>query len=185
MNQSALIKAVKAAQAGDERAFESLFRAYQDSVYSLAMHFARDPELAADITQDAFVRAWEELPNLREPAAFEGWLKTMARNLVRDHFRARREEDPLDEDDPVRGGDPGPEQVVAQRDRDESVREAILGLPEHQRSVVAMHYLESRSVMEIAEALDLPKGTVVSRLSRGRENLRRRLAPYIDGVEDE
>ncbi len=180
MERSALIQTVEAAQAGDERAFEALFRAYQNGVYGLAMHFCRDPEVAADVTQDAFVRAWQRLPKLRDPGAFEGWLKTTAMNLVRDHFRSNRDERPLDESNPMPSGEDGPAQMVEQADADHSVREAILDLPDHQREVVRMHYLEGRSVTEIMEALDLPKGTVVSRLSRGRKSLRRRLAPYID-----
>lgn len=180
MNELALIQTVEAAQAGDAGAFEALFRAHQNGVYSLAMHFLRDPDVAADVTQDTFVRAWEQLPKLREASAFEGWLKKMAVNLVRDHFRGERDMDTLDESNPLPGGEDGPEDTVAQADQDSSVREAILGLPEHQREVVTMHYIEGRPVMEIAKALGVAKGTVVSRLSRGRESLRRRLAPHID-----
>ncbi len=180
MNEAGMIQAVEAAKAGDEAAYETLFRAHKNSIYSLALHFARDPEIAADITQDAFVRAWERLPGLREPAAFGGWLRQMTMNLVRDHFRAARDEDPLPEDRPLRSKEDGPAESVELSEQQDAVREAILGLPEHQRSVVTLHYVEGRSVAEIGEMLDLPKGTVVSRLSRGRENLRRRLAPYIE-----
>jgi RNA polymerase sigma-70 factor (ECF subfamily) len=182
VNDAALIQAVEAAQAGDERAFEALFRANRDSLYSLAMHFLHDADVAADVTQEAFVRAWEQLPRLRDPGAFGGWLRAMAMNLVRDHFRRYRPQDELDESDPPPGDDPGPEETLVDDERDRSVREAVLSLPEHQRTIVTMHYLEGRSVAEIMSALGLAKGTVVSRLSRGRENLRRRLAPYIDDV---
>ncbi len=182
MNEPAVIQAVEAARAGDQSAYEALFRAHRDAIYSLALHFARDPELAADLTQETFVRAWERLPGLRDPAAFAGWLRSMSVNLVRDHFRAAREADPIDEGTPLADDAAGPEQALEESERDAVVRRAILDLPEHQRVVVVMHYLEGRPVMEIAGALNLPKGTVVSRLSRGRKNLRRGLAPYIDDV---
>jgi len=180
MNETALVQAVEAAQAGDQRAFEALFRSHQDAIYSLALHFARDPEVAADVAQDAFVRAWEQLPHLREPAAFGGWLRSMTMNLVRDHYRRAQATDPLDENTPISSDEGGPETVAERSEQDLAVRHAILGLPEHQRVVVAMHYLEGVPVNDIVGALGLPKGTVVSRLARGRENLRRRLAPYID-----
>lgn len=184
MNEAALVQAVESAQEGDERAFEALFRAHRDSIFSLAMHYLRDRDVAEDVTQDAFVRAWDQLPKLREPAAFGGWMRALTMNMIRDHFRSRRDEDPLDDDNPLPSGDAGPDHSVEQDERQKAVRDAILGLPDHQRVVVGMHYLEGRPVQEIMEAMDLPKGTVVSRLSRGRENLRRRLAPYIDDMEE-
>lgn len=180
MKDTALKHTVKAAQAGDAGAFEALFRAHKDSVYSLAMHFLGDPEVAADVTQETFVRAWERLPKLREAAAFDGWLKSTAMNLVRDHYRGSRPQDTLDEDDPLPGDEEGPDETAERAEQEQRVREAVMSLPEHQRDVVIMHYLEGRPVLEIMEALQLPKGTIVSRLSRGREHLRRRLASYIE-----
>ncbi len=182
MNEATLVETVEAARAGDERAFETLFRAHRDSIFSIAMHYLGDRDVAEDVTQDAFVTAWDQLPNLREPAAFGGWLRTLAINRVRDHFRGKRDEDPLDDENPLPSGEDGPERSLQQDEKQQAVREAILGLPDHQRLVVTMHYLEGRSVKEIMQEMDLPKGTVVSRLSRGRDNLRRRLAPYIDDV---
>ena len=181
MNEASLVQTVEAAQAGDERAFEALFRAHRDTIFSIAMHYLRDRDVAEDVTQDAFVRAWDRLPKLREPAAFGGWLRAMTINMVRDHFRSKRDEAPLDDQNPPASDDDGPDSSVEQDEQQNAVREAILGLPDHQRVIVSMHYLEGRNVQEIMELMDLPKGTVVSRLSRGRENLRRRLAPYIDG----
>ena len=182
MNEAALVQTVEAAQAGDEGAFEALFRAHRDSIFSIAMHYLHDRDVAEDVTQDAFVRAWDQLSKLREPAAFGGWLRAMTINMVRDHFRSKHDEDPLDDDHPLPSGGDGPDRSVARDEQQQAVREAILGLPDHQRVLVSMHYLEGRSIQEIMDAMRLPKGTVVSRLSRGRENLRRRLAPYIDDV---
>lgn len=107
-------------------------------------------------------------------------MRALTLNRVRDHFRRRRGEDPLDDDRPIASDDDGPDGLLEQDERRVAVREAILGLPEHQQVIVTMHYLEGQSVQQIMDAVGLPKGTVVSRLSRGRENLRRRLAPYID-----
>jgi RNA polymerase sigma-70 factor (ECF subfamily) len=180
VNEVALVQTVEAAQAGDEGAFEALFRAHRNSIFSLAMHYIGDRDVAEDVTQDAFVRAWDQLPKLREPAAFGGWMRALTINMVRDHFRGKRDEDPLDDNNPLPAGEAGPDEAIEQDEQQQAVREAILGLPDHQRVIVSMHYIEGRSVQDIMSAMDLPKGTVVSRLSRGRDNLRRRLAPYID-----
>lgn len=180
MENTALIQTVEAAAGGDQRAFETLFRANEQAMYSLVLHFVRDRELAADLTQDAFVRAWEKLPRLREPEAFGGWLRALTVNIVRDHFRRERETDPLDETFEVADDGPGPDEQASGSEEDQAVRRAILTLPEHQRMPVVMYHLEGRPVEEVAEALGIPKNTVISRLARGREALRRTLAPRIE-----
>jgi len=174
---------VTAAARGDERAFEDLFRAHQEAVYSLVMHFVGNQELAADLTQDAFVRAWEKLPGLREPEAFSGWLRALTMNVIRDHYRRERESEPLDDELQVADDNPGPAEAMAMTEQDRKVREAVLGLPEHQRTPVVMYHFEGRQVDEVAKALGVPKNTVISRLARGRTALRRRLAAYLEAGE--
>lgn len=180
MDEHTHAQVVTAAQSGDRGAYERLYRAHKDAVYSLAMHFLSDADAAADVTQEAFVRGWEQLPRLREANSFGGWVRTMAMNLVRDHYRRNRDSDPIDEAAPLPSEDSGPDERTVSRAQDRAVREAVLGLPEHQRVPVVMHYLEGRPVAEVAEALGVPRNTVISRLARGREALRRRLGPYID-----
>ena len=183
MEISTNIDTVRAAANGDERAFEDLFRAHQDAMYSLVLHFVADREVASDLTQDAFVRAWEKLPGLREPEAFAGWLRALTMNLVRDHYRREHETDPLDDELEVADDGPGPADEMATSEQDRKVHEAVLALPEHQRAPVVMYHLEGRPVDEVAAALGIPKNTVVSRLARGRAALRRKLAGYLDAGE--
>jgi len=171
---------VRRARDGDETAFEALFREYQSTMYRVALHFTGAPELAADVTQDAFVRAWERLPRLRDDRAFGGWIRAILLNLVRDSYRVHRDQVSL-EDDP-RGAEsyasdePTPADGVARGQLEDSVRRAVMSLPEHQRAVVVMHHLEAMSIEDIADALGLKKGTVLSRLSRGRKMLQKKLA---------
>ncbi len=143
------------------------------------MHFVGNRDLAADLTQDAFLRAWEKLPRLREPEAFAGWLRALTMNIIRDHFRRERETELLDETTPVADSGPGPEDQATGAEGDEAVRRAVMALPEHQRVPVIMYHLEGKPIEEIAEALGIPKNTVISRLARGRTALRRRLAGYL------
>lgn len=174
---------VQRAKAGDQRAFESLFREHQANMYRLALHFTRSPETAADVTQEAFVKAWEQLPRLRDEAAFSGWLRSILLNAARDAWRQRQPHTALDDDADGAEGlpDPGPppENGIAEAQFEETVRRAVMSLPEHQRTVVVMHHLEGKPVDEIAADLGLKKGTVVSRLSRGRDLLKRKLEGHL------
>jgi RNA polymerase sigma-70 factor (ECF subfamily) len=179
----AIAHAVQAARSGDQRAFEALFRAYQDAIYALVLHFVGDRDLAADLTQDTFVRAWENLSRLRDPAAFGGWLRVLAMNMVRDHFRRDKPMDPLDGAANIVADGEGMSDRAVRQEQESTVRAAVLALPEHQQTVVVMHHLEGRPVDDIAAELDLPRGTVISRLSRGRGALRRRLARFVDEQE--
>lgn len=174
------------AQKGDHKAFEQLFRDHHVRVYNLVTYTVGDRTRAEDVTQQAFVRAWEELPRLREPQAFAGWLGRIARNLAWDHVRspASREQtggaaDTESAPEPA-SPEPGPEGPVVEQERDEQVHAAVASLSEHQREVVVMHHLEGTPVQEVAQKLGLPQGTVLSRLARAREALRRKLAPYVE-----
>ena len=174
------------AQTGDQRAFEQLFRDHHVRVYNLVAYTLGDRTQAEDVTQQAFVRAWEELPRLADPQAFTAWLNRIARNLAWDYGRspaAREETDGLtDEKENQQADSSGarPEASLVARERDDRVHAAIASLPDHQREVVVMHHLEGRPVQEVAGELKVPQGTVLSRLARAREALRRKLAPYVE-----
>lgn len=171
---------VRRAKAGDQAAFESLFRRHQPAMYRLALHFTGSAETAADVTQEAFIKAWSKLPRLRDEAAFAGWVRSILLNGARDAGRSSQPVRSLEED--PRGAeavvDNGllPGEGMAQAQVRETVRRAVMSLPDHQRTVVVMHHLEDMPVDEIAATLGLPKGTVVSRLARGRDMLKKKLA---------
>lgn len=174
------------AQQGDQRAFEALFRDHHVRVYNLVTYLVGDRTQAEDVTQQAFVRAWQELPRLREPEAFAGWLNRIARNLAWDYIRspvAREQAEGLADDEgahqPAEVAE-APDAPLVEKERDERVHAAIASLPEHHREVVAMHHLEGTPVQDVAAKLGVPQGTVLSRLARARDALRRKLAPYVE-----
>ena len=173
---------VREAQGGSLQAFEQLFRAHEQRIYSLALRMIGDVAGAEDLTQDTFVRAWENLGSLRHVQAFAGWLRRIALNLLWDHIRRRPATEELHDDAADEWPDPGApaEQVLADSSLAKKVQAAVMGLPEHQRVVVAMFYWEDMPVNEIARALGIARGTVISRLARGREALRRRLRPALE-----
>jgi RNA polymerase sigma-70 factor (ECF subfamily) len=186
-----LLDAVRRAQSGSVEAFEDLYRAHQAGIYTFIRSQVREPELAADLAQQTFVRAWESLPRLREAGAFRGWLHRIATNLVRDEVKSGRarlevvasvlEDSDLaemagsDEDTLVRT-------VVAAELR-QQVRAALGALPAEQRQAVVMHHLEGMPVAEIAQAMGVRPGTVMSRLARAREALRGRLSRYVEAED--
>jgi RNA polymerase sigma-70 factor, ECF subfamily len=181
------VAVVERAKQGDEQAFAELYHHHQKPVFSLIRHLTGDEEVAADLTQDTFVRAWHGLPRLRATHAFAGWLRIIATNLVRDRSRRRRPESTITENTSENGPDldvaddaPRLHDQYATRLQQRRIREAILRLPEPQRAVIVMHHLEEVPVAEIAALLAIPLGTVLSRLARGREALRRRLGPYVE-----
>jgi RNA polymerase sigma-70 factor (ECF subfamily) len=180
---------VREAQGGSLRAFEQLFRGHEQRIYSLALHMVGDAAAAEDLTQDTFVRAWEHLRRLRHERAFGGWLRRIALNLIWDHLRGRQTGEELSDDDSEAWPDPAAplDQTLAEEALARKVQAAVLALPAHQRVVVAMFYWEDMPVNDIARVLGIARGTVISRLARGREALRRRLGPTLEasaGVQD-
>jgi RNA polymerase sigma-70 factor (ECF subfamily) len=177
---------VARARAGDVVAFDALYLSCQAGIYSFIRSQVREEELAADLTQQTFVRAWESLPRLKEAGAFLGWLHRIAANLVRDEVksgRARLEVIASEmADDPLAppATPPGPEEAAISAGLQEAVWAAIAELSADQRGVVVMHHLEDMSVAEIARALGVRPGTVMSRLARAREALRKRLSGYLE-----
>ena len=186
-----IVALVQRAQTGDLAAFEQLFNHYQRGIYNLVFQMVRNDSDAADITQDAFIRAWKALPRLQAPEAFGSWLyrvaTNLARNWIRDHGRVRTEslDQPFSEDE--EGGQrdiadttKDPAQTLQTSDMKDVVQKAIMTLSEDHRAVVTLHHIEGMSVEEIAGIMNCSVGTVKSRLSRARDHLRRKLAGYVE-----
>lgn len=178
MTQEAL---VRAAAGGDRDAFASLATDRLDRMYATATLMLRDRGRAEDAVQDALVRAWRDLPLLRDSSRFDGWMRRLLANACRDESRrGRRHEANLrllpDHDKPI------PSETDALADRDELGR-AMRDLTLDHRAVIVHHYFLGLSLAEIADALDIPVGTAKSRLHHARQTLRRAIEP--DGAHSE
>jgi len=181
---------VARAQAGDQAAFRQLFEAYSPLVYRIAYRMLGEAEEAADLTQDIFVRAYQRLASLRDGQAFHAWITRMAVNYSHDRLRRRRPT-PLSLDAPPPGTGDGTtweipavhadvEASLLASELTAQVENALRRLSPEHRAVVVLHHLEALPVDEIAGLLDLPTGTVKSRLSRARAELKRALAGYFE-----
>jgi RNA polymerase sigma-70 factor, ECF subfamily len=164
---------VRRFQQGDEDAFVSLMERHERRVYNLAYRMLGNPEDARDATQDAFLSCFRNLSRFRGDAAFTTWLHRIAVNACYDSIRRRRDSTSLD-DLPFepRPADDHADQTAAAAD----VQRALLSIPADFRLVVVMHELQDMPLEEISACLDVPVGTVKSRLHRGRVALGRALA---------
>ena len=188
---------VTRARSGDLAAFEMLYRSHQAGIYTFIRSQIRNAEAAVDLTQETFVRAWQSLPRLRKPGAFRGWLHQIAGNLVRDEVksgRARLEvvasvlagsEDESGRELPEQASPDGtPESRLLEQERSQEIQAALQELSAEQRAAVVMHHMEGMGVNEIAAAMGVRPGTIMSRLSRAREALRSRLSRYVEGSDE-
>lgn len=168
---------VSSAQEGDRQAFGELVSLYRQGVINVVYRICGDEALAEDIAQEAFIRAWQKLPSYQPKASFRSWVYRIATNAVLDELRRQKETinvDGLQVADPAQSI----EERLIDRQEVERVQAAILDLPEASRAVLVLREFEGLSYQEIADALDIPKGTVMSRLNYARKSMRSALAEF-------
>lgn len=179
---------VRRAQAGDGEAFRLLHEAHRDVAFRVAWRLLGNREDALDVVQDGFVRAFAALGSLGDGAGFRAWLLRIVSNRAIDWRRARRlrRMRPLhaaDDDAPgiaePAAVDP-PDAEIQQRELAEAVQHALDRLPDDSRTVLAMYATGQMSYQQIAEALGIPIGTVMSRLYHARRRMRDLLADHLD-----
>jgi RNA polymerase sigma-70 factor, ECF subfamily len=150
-------------------------------VYATAWRVARRHDVADDVAQEAFLRAWQALASFDLDRPFGPWICRIAANLAVNHVRspeAREEELPEGHAEQRAPGE-DPLNRVLDREAKGLLERALLGLPPDQRAVLTLRVVEEMSYREIAEALAVPPGTVMSRLARAREKLAEALRPYL------
>jgi RNA polymerase sigma-70 factor (ECF subfamily) len=172
---------ITAAQKGSVDAFNELVLKYQQQVYNLACRIIGDPELAADVTQEAFISAYQHIKGFRG-GVFKSYLLRIVSNRCYDELRRRKRrptmsfEDfkELDEEaNPLLiNGDEGPEEKAERLEMAHLIQRGIEKLPFDQRLVLLLSDVEGLSYQEIAGIMDIPVGTVKSRLARARGKLR-------------
>lgn len=183
---------VRRAQAGDPQALTELITGQQHYVYSIAMSVLRQPEDAADLTQEAFIRLMRVLPQYSGESRFTTWLYRLVVNLCRDELRRRGRQvqlapvvddgddqaiNPLDSiADDDRAADPL--RALGDNELRLAVRNALSQLEEHYRLSLTLYYFDDLKYTDIAEILDVPLNTVKSYIRRGKERLAMLLDDY-------
>jgi len=158
---------VRAALAGQSEAFDGLVRRYTNMIFCFLNARLRDDVEAEEITQETMVRAYVGLPRLRAPRAFPSWLFTIAGAVLADRVRAGSKVVPLEEEHES-GGAPvqSPAELFSREESRAMVHREIQRLPSHYRVALTLKHLDNLSVEEISKRLQVPAGTVRSRLSR-------------------
>jgi RNA polymerase sigma-70 factor (ECF subfamily) len=164
---------VRAAQAGDLSAFGRIYREHVGRVYALCVRLTADRVFAEQLTQDAFVRAWERIATYRGESSFAAWLRRLTINVVMAERRAasRRERRVVTADDETLAGAP----LERSDDADIDLERAIARLPEGARTVFVLHAIEGYQHDEIAELTGIAEGTSRAHLHRAREILKKEL----------
>jgi RNA polymerase sigma-70 factor, ECF subfamily len=188
VNPSETRKLVARCKSGERGAFDDLIRKYEKKVYNFAFRLCGNYDEANDVASETFVRVYNALPNFRGDSRFITWLFRIITNVYLDEKKRQRarpqqsleEMIELEETAVQRQiEDPSltPQQTVELSERYDLLQAAINSLPDYQRMMIVMYHTENRSYEEIAEVLDLPIGTVKSRLNRARLSLREKLEP--------
>ena len=172
--------------AGDNNAFGLLVERYQDRVYNLTLRMCGNADDAFDLAQEAFFRAWRGLPGFQQDAAFSTWLFRLAANVCLDWLRAKKRRptvsltvsDDDGEEVQMELRDPGksPEELLEAAEDRAALSRAMNELPVDFRQILTMRAINDMSYTEIADALEMPEGTVKSRLARARLALRKKVS---------
>ena len=164
---------------GDDKAFETLMDRHYERIDRLALRLVGDGVAAAEIAQEAFVRAYRALPRFRRDASIYSWLYRITVNLCLTHLRRRTQPVvPLDAAAPASAGADPVSRLEAEQ-RQALVRDAVDALPPHYRIVIVLSSVEELPYQEIAGLLEIPVGTVKSRINSAKRLLRERLQPLL------
>ena len=156
-------------------AFSEMFRTYDRRVYLTALRFLGNREEAADITQEVFVRAWKHLGSLDPGRPVFPWLFRITRNLCINRVKRKSGSEAGLEFPELQAGKESVEKDVLRKESRREIREAVLALPDNYREIIILKHYDECSYEEMAEILNIPKGTVMSRLFNARKLLKQRL----------
>jgi RNA polymerase sigma-70 factor, ECF subfamily len=172
--------------AGDQEAFRQLVLRYHRLVINVGFRALGELALAEDVAQEVFLKVYKALPGYRHDKPFKHWVHRVAANAATDALRRRRPVLSIDGmEQPLPSTASDPQDVVARHDLQRTVRHAIASLPSHYRDTIALQAFSELSYDEIARTLDIPLGTVMSRLNGAKRLLRERLSGLLRSSDEE
>ena len=174
---------VEKAKAGDQSAFEQLVLDNQNKVFSLALRLVHDREEAADLAQEAFVKAWQGLVSFQGESSFSTWIYRLTTNLCIDYLRKQKRREGVEPAVSLDDEDSGwlepadwegdPQRLLERAERGRALAQGLEQLSEWQRQILVLRELSGLSYQEIGQTLDIDLGTVRSRIARARMALRK------------
>ncbi len=186
---------VKRVRGGDQRAFKLLVERYQRKVYAVALGMLKDKEEAMDVSQEAFVKVYKYLDHFKGDASFYTWLYRITVNICIDIIRKRAgaggesvefdETLPMDVSEANIGAlgsrlGTNPQKSALRRELAEKIQEALAAVPEKHRAILLLREVEGMSYEDLSRTLDIPKGTVMSRLFHARAKVQKILSQYLE-----
>ena len=188
------LEKARAAQSGDRAAFDYLVERHKNIVYAVAYRFAKDPDLALDLSQDVFIRAYRGIKSFKGKSSFSTWLYRIAVNTCIDYTRKKARSvdsyavpeevaDYAGSEPILTGGTKGPGRSTLSSELGQQIQRAIDQLPDYHKSVFVLYEIEGLSYKEIADIVGCSIGTVMSRLHYARKKLRAMLEPYVSEGE--
>ena len=172
---------VKRAKAGDDKAFSEIVKLYQNAVYNSALYIAKNRDDALDISQEAFLKLWRTLGTFRGDTSLKSWIARITRTCAIDYIRQRNQKtaSPLTIDDEGKEADipdldssSNPQKEYERKESIAAVRQAVASLPEPIKEAIILREFHNLSYADIAATLGISEGTVKSRISRGREQIK-------------
>lgn len=174
---------ISKAKSGDQDAFGQLVLDHQNKVYTLAVHFVGDREDAADLAQEAFLKAWRSLGSFQGESSFATWMHRLTTNVCLDWLRKQSRRQNISvavslDDEEANWTEPAdsrqdPQERLEQTERKQALTQAMQKLTEQHRRLLLMREVSGLSYQEIADALEVDLGTVKSRIARARMQLRK------------
>lgn len=172
-----LAELLERCRSGDDSAYRTIVKRFQNKAFDLAKAILRDKHLAEDAVQEAFLSAFSKLSQLREPKAFPGWFRQIVRTEAR---RIILKKNKLSNDvKQEKNTELSPIERAELEELRKIVRQALKELPQTSRQTAELFYMDERSYIDIAQILDVPRGTVKSRLYEARQRLRNILLGYV------
>ena len=185
-NREADLALVRRAKRGDYRAFDLLVLKYQSRLVSIAFKYVKEIQLAEDISQEAFIKAYKAINSFREESAFYTWLYRITANTAKNYLvsKGRRRESSIselstleNEDQFVIASHDSPDEILLAQELRNTLFNAVSSLPEDTRTALSLREFEGLNYEEIAKIMNCPVGTVRSRIFRGREALEDLISP--------
>jgi len=177
---------VEKAKNGNIDAFEEIYNKTNKGIYNFLLNLSSNRELTDDLTQETYIRAFRSIKSLKSKDSINSWLHRIALNLYRDEMKKSKlniksiddngENNDITEQ--ITDWTKNPENILTEDELQNIIKNAVQSLPEIHRAVVTMHHIEGMEIDDIAKALKTSNGTIMSRLARARDSLRRKLAFY-------
>jgi len=187
---------VRRTQGGDRAAFRALFDKYHRRVFAIAMGVVKNQSDANDVTQEAFIKVHKHIETFQGASSFYTWLYRITMNLSIDHIRRKKSSRYVDYDDAI-GRDGGnvsdpanltpsisgadPSRSQSRKELAAEIQAALSTLPPYHQQVIVLREIDGLSYEEIAKIMNVPKGTIMSRLFHARRKMQAALAGYVDG----